>query len=285
MKEIEWYFPRHLDELPALLTEREAIPHGGGTGILMKSMRSIAGLVDLSDLPLHFFHRTGGRVEVGATLTFAEIATEIGPDHILSRALGRSASTPLRNRITLGGSIAFFPSWSDLMGPLIALDAEVTLIGGGQDLQKGDQEIPGTRRGRPAGVPSVTLPLVRYLSEPAARNRTLITGISFAEERWDSHYHRHTSTRFDYPAFTVSVLMKKSEGRIHDLRCVVVGCRGKFARLWQVEESLRGKRVEDAGPLEIPRLSFTGKKRTSPEYLEHCARVEIGRGIDTLLRR
>jgi len=285
MKEIEWYFPQRLDELPALLMKRGVIPHGGGTGILMTRMRSTAGLIDLGSLPLHFFRRKNGRVEIGATLTFAELAKQFTPDHIVSRALRRSASTPLRNRITVGGSIAFFPSWSDLMGPLIALDTEVTLIGGEHDSHNGDQKSNPVRvrKGRWGGVPSLTVPLVQYLRESNMRKQTLITSISFTEEQWDSYYYRHTYTHFDYPAFTLTVLLNKGAGRIHDLRCVVVGCRGKYERLTQVEEALRGSQLKDVSSLELPRLLFTGKKRTSPEYLAHCARVELGRGIDQLL--
>jgi CO/xanthine dehydrogenase FAD-binding subunit len=275
MRETEWFFPESLDEVPPLLAKRGVIPHGGGTGILrMKALRDgsrgsggpeaggVKGLIDLGRLPLRQFERLGGRVEIGSTLTFAEVAERFERDHILARALGGCASTPLRNRITVGGSVALFPVWSDLMGPLIALEADVGLI--------------GAERG--------TFPLSRYVSEPALRRGTLVTGVSFRDQAWSSRYYRDTRTRFDYSAFTITVLLKKGAGKILDARIVVVGCKGKFRRLHELEEQVKGAPAGGAGALSYPPLSFTGKKFMRPEYVGHCARVELERGLEALLR-
>jgi len=43
------------------------------------------------------------------------------------KSLQNSADTPLRNRITIGGSIAFAPPWSDIIGALIVLDTKIIL--------------------------------------------------------------------------------------------------------------------------------------------------------------
>jgi CO/xanthine dehydrogenase FAD-binding subunit len=276
MREIEWYFPRSLAEVPPLLVKNGVIAHGGGTGILrMKILRQsgrgggggpeaagVRGLIDLGRLPIRHFERLGGRVEMGAGLTFAEVAERLEPDHILARALGRSASTPLRNRITVGGSVALFPVWSDLMGPLIALEADVNLIGGKEG----------------------TFPIASYISDPGLRRGTLITGVSFRDQAWSSRYYRDTRTSFDYAAFTITILLKKGAGKLLDARIVVVGCTGKFRRLNLLEERLKGKPIGEGGPISFPELSFTGKKFMSPEYLARCARVELERGLDALRR-
>jgi CO/xanthine dehydrogenase FAD-binding subunit len=292
MRDIEWFFPERLDDVPPLLAKRGIIPHGGGTGILrMKTLRGgpegardapdaggVRGLIDLSRLPLRRFERSGGRVEIGSTLTFAEVAGRLESGHILARALGGCASTPLRNRITIGGSVALFPVWSDLMGPLIALEADVDLI--------------GAARG--------TFPVTRYVAEPALRKGTLVTGVSFPDRVWSSNYYRDTRTRFDYAAFTVTVLLKKNAGKVLDARVVVIGCKGKFSRLLELEERLKGKPLGAArdeaagasgagdgasggGTLPIPTLPFGGRKFMSPEYLAHCARVELERGLKSLM--
>ena len=276
MRETEWFFPESLEEVPPLLAKRGVIPHGGGTGILrMKALRDwsrgvgggpeaggVRGLIDLGRLPLRQFERLGGRVEIGSSLTFAEVAERFERDHILARALGGCASTPLRNRITVGGSVALFPVWSDLMGPLIALEADVGLI--------------GAERG--------TFPVTRYVSEPALRRGTLVTGVSFRDQVWSSFYYRDTRTRFDYAAFTVTILLKKGAGKVLDARIVIVGCKGKFSRLHELEEQVKGAPAGGAGALSYPALSFTGKKFMSPEYLAHCARVELERGLEALLK-
>jgi CO/xanthine dehydrogenase FAD-binding subunit len=281
MRETEWFFPESLDEVPPLLAKRGVVPHGGGTGILrMKVLRDwsrsdeqdaggVRGLIDLGRLPLRRFERSGGRVKIGSALTFAEVAERLEMDHILARALGSSASTPLRNRITIGGSVALFPVWSDLMGPLIALEADVDLI--------------GAERG--------TFPIVRYISEPALRRGTLVTGVSFRDQTWSSFYYRDARTRFDYSSFTVTILLEKGAGKVLDARVVVIGCKGKFNRLRELEEQVKGisaveaggARAGDAGALSYPTLSFSGRKFMSPEYLAHCARVELERGLEALM--
>ena len=47
---------------------------------------------------------------------------------MLVKALKNTATTPLRNRITVGKRL-LSPLWSNLMGPLLALDAEVEVVG------------------------------------------------------------------------------------------------------------------------------------------------------------
>ena len=269
MKEIKWYFPKSLEEVPELLKKDGTIPHGGGTSILRGRLNKIKGLIDLTNLPLHFFRDNNGNIEIGAAQTFAEVSeaiSSIDPGNILARALKLAAATPLRNRITLGGSIASFPAWSDLMGPLIALDAEVSLIGAKEGIFN----------------------IARYLANRELRNHTLITGVIFKIDRWASSYYRETRTHFDYPAFTITILLKKDKNIIKDIRIVIVGCIGKFKRLTGLEESLKGKAI---GRLEIEgigsnlEVEFTGKKGLSPGYIKYLAGVQIERGLVSVLRR
>lgn len=266
MSEINWYFPRTIEEVKDLLKKERVIPHGGGTHILRSNMKRIKGLIDLHYLPLKFHHTKKGMVEIGSNRSFSEVSEHLDSQDILARALSRSASTPLRNRITVGGSIAAFPVWSDLMGPLIALEAEVSLI--------------GEREG--------SFSISDYIKNSELRKGTLITGVSFKKDGWISYYYRETRTHFDYPAFTISILLKKSAKVIEDIRIVIVGCIGKWKRLYLVEESLRGKRedeVEIDGIGENLLVKFTMKKFLSPEYLEHLARVYTERGLKDVMRR
>ena len=267
MKEIKWYFPDNLKEVSALLKKDGVIPHGGGTGILKASMSSVKGLIDLALLPLGFFRVNNRTIEIGAAQTYAEVVEnmrKIDPEHILVKALSVSASTPLRNRITVGGSIALFPPWSDLMGPLIALDAEVSLCGS----REGDFNITS------------------YVNDRHLARGNLITGIKINRDRWTGYYYRETRTHFDYPAFTVTILLKKAGKVIEDTRIVIVGCTGRFRRLLELEEYIKGRdagRVEPKGISEKIKIDFTGKKSLSPVYIKHLAKVRIERGLATVL--
>lgn len=268
MKEIDWYFPKSLEEASKLLKQDGIIPHGGGTSILRSGLKNVVGLIDVGSLPLKFFGVRDGIIRMGAALTCTEALKNlrrVDPQNILVKAMGAASATPLRNRITLGGSIASFPPWSDLMGPLIALDAEISLIGEKQGMFN----------------------VAEYETDRQLRSGTLITGVSFKKQGWKSSYYRATRTHFDYPAFTLSLLLKTARHRIEDIRAVIVGCKGKFKRLVKLEESLRGKSIPDVKVEGIGSdldIEFSPKKSLTPVYIKHLACVQIERGLIQALR-
>ncbi len=264
MRNIIWHYPETMDETRDLIQRDGTIPHGGGTGILRMSMRKVRGLIDLSGLRLDYYQKKTSTVYIGAAMTFNKVASHTDRESILNRALRYSASTPLRNRITVGGSVALFPIWSDIMGPLIALDAEVSLI----------------------GMHESRFPVVRYITEPDLRKGTLITEISLKDEEWVSYYYRETRTVFDYPAFTVTVLLRKKEELIDDMRVVLVGCRGKFRRFTDIERKVKGMKLSEVNAHELMnsvRVDFNGKKFLSGEYLKYIAGVQVERGLERVL--
>ena len=269
MSEPVWYYPESIEEAVELLGRDRVIPHGGGTGILRSNLKNVKGLVDLSRLPLHV-HRTQGKVvELGACVTFSETVTYLGgleTDCVLSKALASAASTPLRNRITLGGSVCLFPPWSDLMGPLIALDAEVEL----------------------SGKACSRCSVEDYSNESNIRRGTLVTAVRFKMEQCDYYYYRETRSFADHPAFTLTLLCMRDGDRIRKFRAVVTGCVGRYLRLHGVEELLTDSCVDGVELDRVGReinVRFAGKKYMSSEYLKHLVVVQVGRGLAALLGR
>jgi CO/xanthine dehydrogenase FAD-binding subunit len=268
MKELEWFFPEDLAQVPALMSMKGIVPHGGGTGILKSGTGRINGLIDLSRLPLGYFRAGKSRIEFGASQTYSELIKNIrriDTGHILVKALGGSANTPLRNRITAGGSIALYPPWSDLMGPLIALGADVSLIG------KNNNNVN----------------ISEYSSNRDLVKGNLITGVSFEDKSWLSYYYRESRTSVDYPAFTVTILLNKLDDAIDDPSIVISGCTGRFKKLDGLEKYLKGKsagEIDVAGAVDLVNVSFPRKKNMTPEYLKHLAGVQVERGLESLLK-
>lgn len=227
----------------------------------------IRGMVDLSRTGLSGLRREGETFFLGATTTFSEAARALrtcGAAPALSRALGIAAATPLRNRITVGGSIASFPLWSDLMGPLLALGSSVHL------------------RGRVAK----TVPLEEYVTTPDLRRGTLVTGCSFSDRSWRVWYHREVRVRFDYPAFTLTLLALVEEECVKELRAVLVGCRNRFSRMTEIEEALRGFPLGTELPGGLGRrfdVAFSERPHGSAAYLREIAGVWMERGLNVLL--
>jgi CO/xanthine dehydrogenase FAD-binding subunit len=267
--EIQWYFPKALEEVPEILAQEGVIPHSGGTGILWGGMTRIRGLMDVSRLDLRFIRTQDQTIALGAALSYGETAAALADSgHLLSRPLAAAATEPLRNRICLGGSISMFPYWSDLMGPLLAYNAELSLVGANS----------GTRA------------LEEYLQNRDLRRNTLITSIRLSDLPWQGAYYRHTRTPTDRPAFSITVLLRRSAKRIEEVRLVVVGCSGRYRRLSGVEKVLEGSDVpsdpsqlleEAAQQLNI---DFPARMGFSAEYLKTCAAIELQRTLASALK-
>jgi CO/xanthine dehydrogenase FAD-binding subunit len=266
--EIQWYFPNELDEVPEILAREAVIPHSGGTGILWGGMTRIRGLMDLSRLELKFCRSRDGTIELGAALSYSETAAALAESgHLLARSLSAAATEPLRNRISLGGGISMFPYWSDLLGPLLALEAEISL----------------------AGAKSGTWALEEYLQNRDLRQNTLITSIRLPDQPWRGAYYRHTRTTTDRPAFSITVLLRRSSRRIEEIRVLVVGCSGRYRRLTGVEKVLEGSEVRSDGSELLEEaaarldIDFPARMGFSAGYLKACAPIELKRTIASAL--
>jgi len=270
MNELVWHFPTDLMAAVELLQEPGAAPHAGGAGLLRTGTGNLTGLIDLRKLPLHHLTVNAGRVEMGAMLTFADVVERmrpLDPGSILIKSLGRAASTPLRNRITVGGSVAMAPLWSDLMGPLLALDAEVVLL----------------------GKDEVTCPFAQILDDRAIRKGKLVKAVRFDIGAWQSYYFRAAATHFDYAAFTITALVKKnSRQEIEDARVVVTGNKQRYKRLAELERAMIGRKAGDgydwaqmAAGVDV---EFSQKTMGSPEYVRHVFDVELERTLAQAIR-
>ena len=268
MAEIQWYFPSELEEVPDILAQEGVIPHSGGTGILWGGMTRIRGLMDVGRLDLKFFRTQEGLIELGAGLSYSETAAALdSAGHLLNRSLPAAATEPLRNRISLGGSISMFPYWSDLMGPLLALGAELHLV----------------------GKNSGTWSLEEYVQKRDLRQNALIASVRLPDLPWKGAYYRFTRTPTDRPAFSITVLLRPGAEHIEKARVVVVGCSGRYRRLTGVEKVLEGSEVRSdpsellEGAAEQVDVDFPARMGFSAEYLKTCAAVELKRTVASAL--
>jgi aerobic carbon-monoxide dehydrogenase medium subunit len=128
---------RSLDEAVALLGEHAdaRLLAGGQSLIATLNMRLSAPslLIDINDLSgLDRIEVKDGMVEIGALVRHVEaersdIVARYAP--LIARAMPHIAHAAIRNRGTLGGSIAFADPAAELPACLLALDGEVEAIG------------------------------------------------------------------------------------------------------------------------------------------------------------
>lgn len=265
----KWHFPSTVQELAELIDMDNPLIHGGGTGIPRAKIRSSRSVVDLSRMGWNVCQIEEGMIKLGSTCTFSKVVKELDvlrPGHVLCKALKRSASTPLRNRITLGGSVAFFPIWSDLVGPLIALGGSVDLVGASEGM----------------------FPVKDFVSNRSLFKGSVIRSIVVPDDIWDSWYYREVRVGFDYPGFTVTMLARRSQGALEDFRAVVVGTKDRFSVLDGIMDRFKGIRY---GEIDVKSLGdsldleFPDKKSGSGEYFKQVAAVWFERGLAELLER
>ena len=259
---VRWEYPVSVDELRDCVL-RDVRLHGGGTGI-MRNPPADGVLADLSRAGIDEMSTDARTLRIGGAATYTRVLDALGgayEGHALYPALSSAAAPALRNRITVGGSVALFPPWSSLIGPLVALDAEVELV--------------GAHEGR--------VPIDDYLARRDLGTRTAVAAVYVPlDPGWRCHWYRFARAAFNYSLFTVTVLARVDHGRRVEARIVLTGTRGRYHRCRELEERLAAARADDTlFPIRPEDLGTTIPDRQgfSGDYLTHRAAVEVARGL------
>ena len=127
-----WFRPSSLDELwRALEAHPGAVLVAGGTGSPAgrTELRWASVVVLLDGLPeLAVLDAGGGRWRIGALTPVATLARLEGLE-LLGEAASTFGTEQIRGQATLGGNLAIASSVADLVPPLVALGAEVVVLG------------------------------------------------------------------------------------------------------------------------------------------------------------
>jgi len=263
MSEKKWYYTDSLAEASSLLKNKKILPHGGGTHLNNIDLSYVEGLLDLSQLGLNFIKQDGDYIEIGAMATYADVVEklkEISCQCLLLQTLQNSANINLRNRITIGGSIAFIPPWSDLIGALLALEATVNLVG----KNKGEYEI------------------AKFWGNHELRQNSLITSVRFKNFPHKCYHYRDVKTNNDMPLFTISTLFDMENDTIKNTHVIIVGTKERVSKLTKLENYLTGKKLQNLNETEVKALvnvDFAGKRVVDSEYLKEKAKIETWRSI------
>jgi CO/xanthine dehydrogenase FAD-binding subunit len=255
--DLQWYYPEKISEALKLIKKEGIILHAGGTRILKTEARNLKGLVDISHLSLNYIHKKGKNIIIGAGCTLNDVINYCKKNDCLSGlcvALAEAASTPLRNRITIGGSLKDFPVWSSLYSPLIALNATVEL----------------------AGIKEI-YSIEDYVKKNIIKTKHIIRQIIIKDEKdVVCIVRRFNIVRFEYPIFNLAVAFKVKGDVVIDSRIVITGVKGRFHRFKLSEKVFNGNTLAEE-VLAKSNESFTPKFHTdykySPEYREHVAKV------------
>ena len=279
--QFEYVRPTSLDEAIKLLPESrgEAKIIAGGHSLLpMMKLRLAqpATLIDIGRIPgLNEIRVDANGVTIGALVTHAQIAASPEIRRALP-ALAEAASVvgdlQVRNKGTLGGSLAHADPAGDLPAVFLALDGEIVARGpGGEKTYAGSEffvDILTTQLGEDE--------IVTQIRFPALQGKT---GTSY--QKFD-----HPASHYALTGVAASVTLG-ANNTIERVRVGVTGVGPKAYRAEGVEQALQGKgadQIATAAEKAADGIDPNDDIHASAEYRAHLARVFTRRALEAAVR-
>lgn len=197
---------------------------------LMKLRLSEPGrLIDIARIPgLSGIAESGGTIEIGATTTHREIASSkllLDSCPMIAEAAAEIGDPQVRNRGTIGGSIAHADPAADFPAVVLALDAAILLKG-------------------PAGARTVKASaFFRGFYDVDLAAGEIITAIQFAPVKSAAYAKLHQRASH-YAVVGVAAVLDVSAGVIQSARLGLTGATTHAVRLKSVEAALAGKKAD-----------------------------------------
>jgi carbon-monoxide dehydrogenase medium subunit len=269
--EFEYAAPDTIEDAIAVLGEDpEAKLLAGGQSLLPLMKLRLAApsrLVDLRSVPgLTGVDRQGDGVRIGAMTRHAELqdADELG---LIARAARSIADQQVRNRGTIGGSLAHGDPASDLPAVLLAAEGEVTAQG------------PGGQRTIAAGEL-----FQDYLTTTLAPDEVITEVRVPVADGWGFGYEKFNRRAEDWAMVGVCALVRTSDGTCEDVRIGLTHMGSTPLRAGASEAALRGQRLDADSIARAAEQAPEGTKppgdlNATPDYKRHLARVLTRRAL------
>jgi carbon-monoxide dehydrogenase medium subunit len=280
----DYLAPTSLDmvvEALVSLGEDSRIIAGGHSLIPMMKLRLArpSVLIDLSKIPeLGGMREEGDRIIIGALTTHyqvesAELLGEKCP--LLPQTAGVIADAPVRNRGTIGGSLAHADPAADLPAAFLALGGELQVTG-----SEGERKIKAE---------DFFLDIMTTALEPTE----IITAITVptSPDGAGTSYQKMAQKASGFAIVGVAACVSLTkEGVCSEAGVGVTGLGSKPFRARRVEEALRGKRLS---PSLIEKVSSQVTEGVDPlddhhasaEFRAHLARLYTARAIEEAAER
>ncbi len=271
--------PRTLKEALALL---ESNPNAkllaGGHSLLPAMKLRLAtppALIDLGRIPdLNYIRDAGDHLAIGALTPHAAVASSellhrLSP--LVAEAANSIGDVQVRNRGTIGGSLAQAHPNADYPAAILALDAEIVTFS-----RTGEHVIPA--REFFTGMFTTALGGNEIITEVRVPKTT---GAGAA-------YTKFAHPASGYAVVGVAALVRKRGNTIESASIGITGVGGTPYRATAVEKALRGHSVSaiaDASRHAADSIEALGDTFASPDYRRHLATVFTRRALETALGR
>jgi len=230
--------------------------------------------VDISRIPgLSGIKDAGGKIEIGATTTHTEIASsKLLRDKcpMIAEAASEIGDPQVRNRGTIGGSIAHADPAADFPAVMLALDADIVLKGKG-----------GSRTVKASAF-------FRGFYDVDLAPGDLITAIQFAPIKSAAYAKLHQRASH-YAIVGAAAALTVKGGAIESARVALTGATTHAIRLPGVEKALAGKKADGISAAvqnaaaDVPDVSVD--LHASEDYRKAMIPVFVRRAVEKALAR
>ena len=280
-QEFEYLAPASLEEALELLADDRVKPLAGGMSLVPMMKLRLVGPEVLLDLhhvaELRRMHVSDGSLHIGAMVTHYEL--ESTPMvrtacPLLAAAAAHIGDVQVRNRGTIGGSIAHCDPAADYPAALLAMDTQVKLAS-----RSGNRTVPASG----------------FFLDPfttGLQPGELITEIQIPVEAEGTGfaYEKQVQPASGFAIVAAAVRIRRSEGRIATVRVGITGVSGTAYRATGVEVLLQGTQgsrdeILAAARAAVDGMEVSGDIHASAEYRGHLARVITARALTIAITR
>jgi len=237
-----------------------------------RSLIDIAHIAALRGVALQ-----GGRLRIGALTRHCEVLTDpliAGHAPLFRAAAPHVAHPAIRNKGTIGGSVALADPASEFPAMTLAMDAELEIA-----------NRDGTRR---VPADAFFIDLFQTAIEPGELLVAIHVPVVRPGHRWA--FHEFARRRGDYALVGCGILAEFSGDRIERIRIVFFSVGNTPLRARQAEQSLIGKRLDAAAVAAAQTvvgddLDPPEDEHVPPAMKRHLARVLLGRLLGEIMRQ
>lgn len=273
--QFEYHKPSSVQDAVKLLSSNpDAKLLAGGHSLIpaMKLRLSAPGaLVDLGGVSGLNTISVNNGATIGALTTYRQLldSAELkGPFPIIAETANKVGDPHVRNRGTLGGSLAHSDPAADFTAVMLALGASVSVTGSGGD--------------RTISLDDLFVDLFTTSLEVDE----IITSISIPADAAGSGqaYEKHAHPASGYAVVGVAAVLKMSGGTIQSARVAVTGAPSKATRATGTEDALAGQNasadtIAAAAAKAADGLDLNGDTYASADYRGHLVKVLAKRAI------